>query len=329
MLDKLRTWTRRWWPRLRKPVTIAFFLLVAGLLFSQARSVDWDEVFTAMSGLSTMTILAAAGLVVLSYFAHASFDLYGRVLTKHKLSVPRVLQVSFVSYAFNLNFGALIGGMAFRLRLYSRLGLSTSDISKVLAMSITTNWLGYLALSGVVLATGMIRLPESWVADGVLRIVGVVLLLVFAAYMAVTALSRVDEITLRNHRIPLPSRNMALLQAGHSMLNWALLGAIVFVLMPKSDAVTYPIVLGALLVAAIAGVVSHVPAGLGVLEAVFVAVLGNMVPRGELLAAVLVYRALYYLFPLLVAGVVYAVTEAMARRSRRVKRANPAPAHGS
>lgn len=329
MLDNLKTWTRRWWPRLRKPVTIAFFLLVAGLLISQARSVDWDEVFAAMRSLSTITILAAAGLVALSYLAHASFDLYGRALTGHKLSVRRVLQVSFISYAFNLNFGALIGGMAFRFRLYSRLGLSAGDITRVLAMSVTTNWLGYLALSGVVLATGMISLPESWVGGGVLRIVGVVLLLAFAAYMVVTALSRVDEIRLRNLSIPVPSRRMALLQAGHSMLNWMLLGAVVFLLMPKNDAVTYSVVLGTLLVAAIAGVISHVPAGLGVLEAVFVAVLGDVVPRGELLAAVLVYRALYYLFPLLVAGVLYAITEAMARRSRRAKRADPAPAHGS
>jgi uncharacterized membrane protein YbhN (UPF0104 family) len=301
---------------------------VVGLLVSQARSVDWDEVFAAMRSLNTMTILAAAGLVMLSYFAHASFDLYGRALTSHQLSVPRVLSVSFVSYAFNLNFGALIGGMAFRYRLYSRLGLSAGDVTRILAMSVTTNWLGYLALSGVVLATGMISLPESWVAGGVLRIVGVVLLLVFAAYMVITALSRVDEITLRNMRVPVPSRGMALLQAGHSMLNWALLGFIVFLLMPENDAISYPVVLGTLLVAAIAGVISHVPAGLGVLEAVFVAVLGGVVPRGELLAAVLVYRALYYLFPLLVAGVVYAVTEAMARR-KPAKRANPAPAPGS
>lgn len=328
MLDKVKGWTRRWWPRLRKPVTIAFFLLVVVLLVSQARSVDWDEVFSAMQRLETTAVLAAAGLVALSYLVHASFDLYGRALTGHDLSVPRVLVVSFVSYAFNLNFGALIGGMAFRFRMYSRLGLSPGVITRVLAMSVTTNWLGYLLLSGVVLSTGMVGLPESWVSGGVLRIVGVALLLVFAAYMVVTALARVDEITLRNFRIPVPSRRMAMLQAVHSMFNWMLLGTIVFLLMPKNDAVTYPVVLGTLLVAAIAGVVSHVPAGLGVLEAVFVAVLGDVVPRGELLAAVLVYRALYYLFPLLVAGVVYVITEAAARR-KPAKNMDAAPAHGS
>src|SRR5690606_10366464 len=181
--------------------------------------------------------------------------------------------------------------------------------------------------------TGMVRLPESWVGGGVLRLVGVALILVFLAYMVMTAMARVDEVSLRNFRIPVPSRGMALIQASLSMLNWMLMGGIMFLLMPDNESITYPIVLGTLLVAAIAGVVSHVPAGLGVLEAVFLAVLGGVVPRGELLAAVLVYRALYYLFPLLLAGVVYAVTEAAARRAGgnalEEKESEAAPASGA
>ena len=237
-----------------------------------------------------------------------------------------MLSVSFVSYAFNLNFGALVGGMAFRYRLYSRLGLSAGTTTRVLAMSVATNWLGYLALSGVMLVTGVVRLPESWAGAGVLRLVGVALLLVFAAYMVLTWLTRIDELTVGNWRMPVPSRGMAVLQAGLSMLNWMLMGGIVYILLP-GDALSYPVVLGALLLAAIAGVVTHVPAGLGVLEAVFIAVLGGKVPHGTLLAAILVYRALYYLAPLAVAAVVYAVTEASAKRLAQ-KTVDTHPAQG-
>jgi hypothetical protein len=35
--------------------------------------------------------------------------------------------VTFISYAFNLNLGSLVGGVAFRYRLYSRLGLGNAD----------------------------------------------------------------------------------------------------------------------------------------------------------------------------------------------------------
>ncbi|MGJ7583533.1 UPF0104 family protein, partial [Variovorax sp. RHLX14] len=70
------------------------------------------------------------------------------------------------------------------------------------------------------------------------------------------------------------------------------------------------------LVAAVAGVITHVPAGLGVLEAVFVALLAHEVPQAKLLGALLAYRGLYYLLPLVVATLGYLVTEARARRLR-------------
>jgi hypothetical protein len=46
-----------------------------------------------------------------------------------------------------------------------------------------------------------------------------------------------------------------------------------------------------------------------VLEAVFVALLGQQVPTAHLLAALLAYRALYYLAPLLLASTLYFALE--------------------
>ena len=78
-----------------------------------------------------------------------------------------------------------------------------------------------------------------------------------------------------------------------------LIGAIVWSLF--GGRVGYLEVLGALLLSAVAGLLAHVPAGLGVLEAVFVATLAGALPATEVLAAVLVYRAVCYLLPLALA----------------------------
>ena len=72
--------------------------------------------------------------------------------------------------------------------------------------------------------------------------------------------------------------------------------------------------LGVLLTGALAGAVTHIPAGLGVLEAVFIALLAPPMSRGEVLAALLAYRALYYLAPLLIACGVYLFLEALTKR---------------
>jgi uncharacterized membrane protein YbhN (UPF0104 family) len=80
--------------------------------------------------------------------------------------------------------------------------------------------------------------------------------------------------------------------------------------------IDYGSVLGTLLVAAVAGVITHIPAGLGVLEAVFVALLGSRLDTHTLLAALLAYRALYYLVPLLLATGVYFSLERRATAQR-------------
>jgi uncharacterized membrane protein YbhN (UPF0104 family) len=54
---------------------------------------------------------------------------------------------------------------------------------------------------------------------------------------------------------------------------------------------------------------THIPAGLGALEAVFVVMLGSRLPQSELLAALLAYRAIYYLAPLLLAVIAYLAIE--------------------
>jgi len=75
-----------------------------------------------------------------------------------------------------------------------------------------------------------------------------------------------------------------------------------------------------LLVSSIAGVLTHVPAGLGVTEVVFVTLLGQQVPAGELIAGLLAFRAVYYLAPLLLGAAIYLLLEARARRARHSAR---------
>jgi hypothetical protein len=67
----------------------------------------------------------------------------------------------------------------------------------------------------------------------------------------------------------------------------------------------------------VAGVATHVPAGLGVIEAVFVACLGSELGSTSVLAALLSYRAVYYLVPLALALLGYAVAEASVPRGHQ------------
>lgn len=305
----------RWWTWLKRVLTFAFFTLVAVLIVRYARRVEWGDVWESLTSLPAVVLAAAAALCWASHLLYSCFDLLGRHYTGHALRPLRVMQVNFISYAFNLNFGSLVGGVAFRYRLYSRLGLDMPTITRVLTLSMLTNWLGFLLLAGLVFTIAPLQLPPSWELDSEgLRLLGVALLAACAAYMMLCAWSPRRSWTVRGHEIILPPMSMALVQLGMSSLNWLLMaGAVTVLLQGKVD---YAAVLSVLLVGAVAGVITHVPAGLGVLEAVFIALLSHRVPEVQLIGALLAYRALYYIAPLCVAALLLLRVELHARNGR-------------
>jgi uncharacterized membrane protein YbhN (UPF0104 family) len=305
--------SRRWWPWAKRLGKILFFVVVAYLLFTQAREVDWEEVLATMRRRPIGELLRAAAFCAASFALYSCFDLLGRHYTGHRLKAPQVMSVNFISYAFNLNLGSLVGGVAFRYRLYSRLGLDTATITKVVGVSMLTNWLGYLLLAGIVFWWWPIPLPPDWKIDGrALQAIGIALTAVAMAYLLLCGLARRRTWTVRGHELTLPSLRLALLQLLMSLSNWLLMAGAVYILLEQK--IAFPTVVGVLLLAAIAGVITHVPAGLGVLEAVFVALLSHKMPKSELLAALLMYRAIYYLAPLIVATLLYLLVEARAKK---------------
>jgi hypothetical protein len=66
--------------------------------------------------------------------------------------------------------------------------------------------------------------------------------------------------------------------------------------------------------------VAHVPAGLGVFEFVFVALLSHVMSESRLIGALLGYRAVYYILPLIIASLLYLWMEVHAKSKRRVLR---------
>jgi uncharacterized membrane protein YbhN (UPF0104 family) len=304
-------------------ITVLFVGLVGWLIASRAQTIDWRQVGAALEGYRAGTLALAGALVVLSYALYACFDLVGRAYTKHAVPPRRVAAIAFVTYAFNLNFGAWVGSLGMRYRLYTRHGLRTGVIARVVGMSLVTNWLGYLCLGGMVFLLRLTPLPRDWRlgADG-LQLVGLLMLGAAFAYLGMCWGSRRRHWRIRGAEIHLPPLNMAMLQLVLSMANWLTMTAILFTLLGGS--VPAHAVLAVLLLASMAGVITHIPAGLGVIEAVFVALLAPKVPEARLLAALFAYRGIYYLAPVVVAIATYLTLE---QRTRKARLHRPAHSH--
>ncbi|SET05782.1 lysylphosphatidylglycerol synthase domain-containing protein [Kosakonia radicincitans] len=304
------------WRLAKKILTVLFFIAVAVLLVLYAQKVNWDDVWQVIRDYNRTALLSAVALVIVSYVLYGFYDLLGRAYCGHKLAKRQVMLVSFICYAFNLTLSTWVGGIGMRYRLYSRLGLPGSTITRIFSLSITTNWLGYILLGGVIFTFGVVQIPAHWYIDEhTLRIVGVVLLLVIIGYLWCCAFAKRRHLTVKGHKLVLPSWKFAVAQLVISSANWIAMGAIIWLLLGmKAD---FFFVLGVLLVSSIAGVIVHIPAGIGVLEAVFIALLaGEHVAQGTIIAALLAYRVLYYFLPLLLALIGYLALESRAKKLR-------------
>jgi len=312
---------KRWQIWAKRLFTLLFLLLIPALLFMLARNLDWNEVRQSLLAYKPGTLAIGLAVALLSYLTFASYDLLARAYTGHNLPARQVLPVAFVCYAFNLNFTTWVGGVALRYRLYGRLGLDTATITRILTLGLLTNWMGYMLLAGTVFALRLVDLPDSWAVGATgLQLIGFGLLAIAIGYLLACGFAKKRTWQWREHEVTLPGWRLALAQVALGASNWALMALLIFWLLPGEA--FYPSILGILLISCVAGVVAHIPAGLGVLETVFLALLHGQMQQGTLVAALLGYRTLYYLLPLLLAVITYLILEKRAKTMRQ--RDNPA-----
>lgn len=316
------------WQRARRWVVPLFALVVLGLLLSHVHKIDWAGAWAALRRYSPWLLLSALALATASHVLYGCFDLVGRQHTRHPLPRWRTWAIAVTSYAFNLNLGSLVGGVALRARLYARAGLDDATVAQVVGLSLATNWLGYGLLAGSLFALGAIEPPdEAHLGHTAFRLLGMAMVLLAVAYVAVCAMARGNGWTVRGRHVELPGAKLAVAQLAVSSANWALMGGAMYLLLGQK--VAYPIVLSVLMAASIVGVVTPIPAGLGVLEAVYLALLSGSVRQGTLMGAVLAYRALYYLVPLAGGLVLYALLERYAATHPAAPDPQTGPAPGT
>lgn len=301
---------------LKRGLTIFFFILVPVLLFSLVKQIEWQEVKEALTSYKISTLLIGIAIALFSYCIFASYDLIGKKYTGHTIPSTQIIPLGFVCYAFNLNLSSWVGGIALRYRLYSRLGLDVPTITKILSMNWITNWLGYLILAGTIFLFGLISLPDNWkIGTTALQVIGAAMVAVAIFYLFACKFSKRRSINVFRHKLSLPESSLSFIQAGLAILNWSLMGLLIFTLLPDGK-VSYPTVLGILLIGAIAGVITHIPAGLGVLETIFITLLQHQLSKGTILAALIGYRVIYFLIPLAIAILIYFIFESRAKKLR-------------
>jgi phosphatidylglycerol lysyltransferase len=275
---------------------------------------QWRDVVAHLGAIPASSLTAAALLTVGSYVILIFYDVLALRFVGAKLPWTTITTASFAANAVGHSVGmtALSGG-TIRYRVYSAAGLTASQIGQIIAFCTVTFVLGTALLLGVSLliepmrASIVLHLIEPVVIAGGVLITGLVV-----AYFLMT-LKPNAAIPLARWKLRLPAAPIAIGQIVVACVDLAMTAGVLYVLLPAEMSYTFGAFLVFYLLALAAGVLSNVPGGLGVFESVLLLLLPG-VPPHQALSALIVYRAIYYLFPFLIALVVMAAHEAWVRR---------------
>lgn len=291
-------------------------LVLAGALVVLQRQLGdhpWDQLPSALADIGPGRVLLAVAATVASYLAMTGYDALALRYVEFRLPYRRFAAASFVATAFGNSLGAsAVVGAALRARVYSSWGVPAFAITRIAGFNLVTLALGCLVLGAV----GVLLAPQQIAAALGVSVVavaglGVVLLAAAAGYLAWCGDGKAP-LAVRGWRIDRPSRRLALAQVGLSTLEWLLMAAVLYALLPDQGdgGVGFALFATVFVVATVAGLVSNVPGGLGVFEVVLLTGLGGGVAPAELVTALVAYRIVYYLVPLTLAGVLLGGLEA-------------------
>jgi phosphatidylglycerol lysyltransferase len=284
-------------------------LLVAALLFlrNELRSLSFLQIADAVRNLPGTAVAIALLLTALNYTVLTGYDQLAFVYLGRRFPWWQISVASFVGYAISNSLGfALLSGTTARYRFYARWGLTTAELSRIVVFYSGTFWLGLMVLGG----WGLVAYPPSGYVLAVP--IGVLMLAVSAAYAIASFVVR-GPVRLLGFELAIPSPRLVAGQFALSIADWALAVAVLWVLLP-TPRVPFVELTGAFVVAQIFGLASNIPAGLGIFEGSLIVLVGPAVPMQGLLAALLLFRVIYYLLPLAVALLVLLVDESYERR---------------
>ncbi len=310
----------RWQPWLVGAVVlivgVLMFDALRGLMAELSYAALVDAVVATRPSAIVLAVLAAAvSYASLTGYDHSSLRYVGA-------GVPYgiVARTAFIAYALSntVGLGVLTGG-AVRMRLYGAAGVEAGLITRAIAFNALAFGLGITVVGAAALLWGATAVaPVAHMPTSLLQAIAAAILLATAWLLFLCRDGRPRR--LFGWSLRLPSTPLAVQQLVYSAIDIASSAAVLWLLLP-SGSVDFPAFVGFYAIAVVLGVISHVPGGLGVFEAIMLVALGGRVPTEALAGALVLYRLIYFVLPLLLALGMLVLSELRGGAAASVTRA--------
>jgi uncharacterized membrane protein YbhN (UPF0104 family) len=285
-------------------VAISAIIFVRTLL-----AIDPAQFGAAFAATSARQIAVACGCAFFSYLALTGYD--GLALRHLCLKVPYRLTAlaSFTSYAVSFTLGfPLVTGGAVRYWVYGPAGLSPGKVASLTIVAGITFWLGM----GFILGAGFLSHGEAigeinHLNATVNAVIGFAI--VFALFAYLFWVGRLAKPVFMNLALPGPVLTLGQMALG--VIDVSAAAGALYVLLPAGHGLDFVAFSALYAFACMLGIASHAPGGLGVFEATMLKGVGGS--SDALLASLLLFRAIYYVAPFIIAMALLGANEAVRR----------------
>ena len=294
-----------------------FWALIACLAFAYSAWQVWgfvrqyraDEIIAWLAALPPANVLASAAFAFASYLTLTGYDYIAVRYAGGRLAYTKIAIASFVSVGIGYPLGpAPLGTGVLRYFYYTRLGLGLEAFAKLALLIMVTAVMGKFSFTGLVLLYDPATAARLFRIDDAIVIAAAVISLAGVALYVVLCLLWRRRLRIGAWYFGLPNVEIALAQVALGSINYFCIAACLHQLMSAAEPISYPAVASAYMAANFAVLLTHVPGGWGVMEFVLFSIL----PSLDVIGAVIAFRAIYYLAPLVLGSLLFVTVEGPA-----------------
>jgi phosphatidylglycerol lysyltransferase len=298
---------------LRRLLAVSATISMGGLAIAALRhllhDVSYRGLIDGLAAMSSWVIVAVLAATAVDFVVLFANDFGALRYARAAPPVTSTLLASFCGYALGnfIGFGALSGG-AVRYRIYSAVGVSPSKIARITIYIATGFGIGAAETIGLGLALRAHEIARFYgIPYESLRLIAVLILVATAAVLIACAFGR-QSFRLGRVTIELPSSGLVLVQITVTMVDIVVASGTLWLLLPATgvDFVAFVVIFTAALSL---GVLSHTPGGIDVFDAAVLYAVGTRGSSSAVAAALVTYRAIYFLLPFAIAAVLLAASE--------------------
>ena len=307
--------TKRLFKKLVSYSGIFFFILAAGMLYWQLRDYSLSDIARAVLDIPLPNLVFACLACLGAYFILSLYDYLALKYVGGKVTWWKWMLAGMLGFAISNNAGnAAVSGGAIRYRLYTRWRIRGGDIVKMITFSGLTYFLG----ASAVVVAGYFLIQNQGIDASVglsmgLNTLFIICATILLAYFVSSVMFDGKHIKIGGLKFQMPSLGVAMTQTFLGIVDSLLTGLVLYACLDPFVHIPFGTFIGLFVIAQATGIFSQVPGGIGVFESIFLVALPDTIDKANIFGALLAYRIIYYVIPLMGIGSLFFVYERWLR----------------